>query len=118
VEKCNDRGEICNKKQRECERESGRQCECERESEIEPVGTILGTQKGMSDTPKDDSVFPEKTADDLPKGGDLRSLQGEELTWEETPEEEDLDASETDDDEDEGVGDGNLGKSSPDLLEK
>jgi hypothetical protein len=81
------------------------------------VGTILGTQKGMHYAPKDDALR-EKTADDLPKGDDLRGLQGEELTWEETPEEEDLNASETDDDEDEGVGDGNLGKSSPDLLQK
>lgn len=81
-------------------------------------GHDIRNGKGMNYMPKDDAVFPEKTADDLPKGADLRSLQGEELTWEETPEEEDLDASETDDDENEGVGDGKLGKTSPDLLEK
>jgi len=49
---------------------------------------------------------------------DLHELQVEELTGEETPLEEDLDASDTDDDEDEGVGDGNLGKSTPDIFEK
>ena len=66
-----------------------------------------------SATPEDD-----EDAGDLPKGDDLRGLQGEELTWEETPEEEDLDVSETDDDEDEGVGDGTIGKTRPDLLDK
>lgn len=49
---------------------------------------------------------------------DLRTLQTEELAGEETPPEEDLDASDTDDDEDEGVGDGKLGRITPDILEK
>lgn len=73
----------------------------------------------MNDTYDKDSATPEdEETSDLPKGDDLRGLQGEELTWEETPEEEDLDVSETDDDEDEGVGDGTLGKTRPDLLDK
>ena len=49
---------------------------------------------------------------------DLHKLQTEELTGEEPSHEEDLDASDTDDDEDEGVGDGNLGRITPDILEK
>jgi hypothetical protein len=74
----------------------------------------------MKHTFDKDSATPEddETTSDLPKGDDLRGLQGEELTWEETPEEEALDASETDDDEDEGVGDGTIGKTRPDLLDK
>lgn len=74
----------------------------------------------MNETFDKDAATPEdeETTADLPKGDDLRGLQGEELTWEETPEEEGLDVSETDDDEDEGVGDGNMGKTTPDLREK
>jgi len=60
-------------------------------------------------TPKED-----KPTDD---GKNLHKLQTEELTGEES-QEEDLDASDTDDDEDEGVGDGNLGRTTPDILEK
>lgn len=62
---------------------------------------------------------PNKTAKDAEhQEKDLHELQTRELTAEETPQEEDLDASDTDDDEDEGVGDGNLGKTTPDILEK
>jgi hypothetical protein len=52
------------------------------------------------------------------KEEDLQKLQTEELTSEETSPEEDMDASDTDEEEDEGVGDGKLGKTTPDILEK
>jgi hypothetical protein len=65
----------------------------------------------MTRTPK-----KETSAEDKEK--DLRTLQTEEIGGEETPLEEDLDASDTDDDEDEGVGDGRLGRTTPDILEK
>jgi hypothetical protein len=62
---------------------------------------------------------PKKETSSDNKEEDLHKLQIEELGGEETePGEEDLDASDTDDDEDEGVGDGKLGKTTPDILEK
>jgi hypothetical protein len=74
-----------------------------------------GTKLGLSGSMKKKQAHKEDKPLDNDK--DLHKLQTEELTGEESHE-EDLDASDTDDDEDEGVGDGNLGRTTPDILEK
>jgi hypothetical protein len=48
---------------------------------------------------------------------DIEDLQQQELSGE-TSDSSGLNRSETDEDEDEGVGDGNIGRSTPDILDK